>query len=102
MNGMKSRRITHNLYIFIKCCDDGYMTMKTMLMMLLMMMITTNMVGGGGDDDVDDVVDHDVDDDDDDGYGGDDSKYQRQTLGNNYLTVINSSPSIIGRGDDTR
>ena len=52
--------------------------------------------------DVDDDVDIDDDDDDDDGYGGDDSKYQRQTLGNNYLTVINSTPSIIGWDDDTR
>ena len=53
--------------------------------------------------DVDDDDDVDVDDDDDDdGYGGDDSKYQRQTLGNNYLTVINSTPSIIGEHHDTR
>ena len=55
----------------------------------------------GKDNDDDDDDNDDDDDDDDDGYGGDDSKYQRQTLGNNYLTVINSTPSIIGRDDDT-
>ena len=35
-------------------------------------------------------------DDDDKGFCGDDSKYQGQTLANNYLTVINTSASIIG------
>ena len=38
-------------------------------------------------------------DDDDKGFCGDDSKYQGQTLANNYLTVINTSASIIGCAD---
>ena len=38
-------------------------------------------------------------DDDDKGFRGDDSKYQGQTLANNYLTVINTSASIIDAED---
>ena len=38
-------------------------------------------------------------DDDDKGFCGDDSKYQGQTLANNYLTVINTSASIIDAED---